>query len=62
MNVPITYCVAQANQAKHPLAFHHDQSAQGKGRNLNHGLPNGLQRASIHPYGKDLDHDLPNQL
>ena len=31
-----------------PLALHHDQCAPGKGKNLNHELPNQLQRACLH--------------
>ena len=34
---------------KNNLALHHDQCVQGKGINLNHGRPNQLQRACIHP-------------
>ena len=34
---------------KNLFALHQDQCTQGKESNLNHGLPNQLQRCSIHP-------------
>ena len=34
---------------RNPFDLHHDQCAQGQGRNLDHELLNQLQRACIHP-------------